>query len=59
MITRTLSRRLEKLEERMMSVGEPITVHIVPIRPDGTEASGGFSMKVPCYNSERRKRYED
>jgi hypothetical protein len=55
-ITRTLSRRLERLEERMIPIGEATIIHIVPISPDGTQASVGFSIEVPCYGSAQDRR---
>jgi hypothetical protein len=40
MITRTLSKRLRKLESRLAPTDEPMVIHIVYVSPDGTRKAG-------------------
>ncbi len=53
---KSLSRRLERLEERMIPIGEPMTIDVVFIKPDGTEAPGGFSIEIPSHGPVRSPR---
>jgi hypothetical protein len=40
MITRNLARRLERLETRLASAGEPLIVQIHYVSPDGSRVDG-------------------
>jgi hypothetical protein len=40
MIGRTLAKRLDRLETRMLPSGEPMIMQIVFVAADGTEADG-------------------
>jgi hypothetical protein len=40
MINRTLSKRVQKLEERLIPTEEPRLIHIVYVSPDGTRTDG-------------------
>lgn len=46
-MNRTLSRRLERLEGRMLPVGNPKIIHVTYVNPDGTQAPGAYSVVVP------------
>jgi hypothetical protein len=56
MINRTLSRRLERLEEQMIPTGEPKVIHVVFINPDGTQAPGTFTVEIPAYSASQHQR---
>ena len=40
MIGRTLSKRVQKLEARLIPTEEPMVIHIVYVSPDGTRTDG-------------------
>jgi hypothetical protein len=40
MIGRTLSKRVQKLETRLIPTEEPMLIHIVYVSPDGTRTDG-------------------
>jgi hypothetical protein len=40
MIGRTLSKRVQKLEARLIPTEEPLVIHIVYVSPDGTVTDG-------------------
>jgi hypothetical protein len=44
MISRNLSRRLEKLEERVLPPENRVVLRIVFVNTDGTVPSGGFTF---------------
>ena len=48
MINRTLSRRLQKLEDRLIPNDEPIVIHIKYVSPDGTVKDG---PRITCLGS--------
>jgi hypothetical protein len=47
MIARTLTRRLERLEEQKIPMGETHIINVVYINSDGTEAPGGYQVTLP------------
>jgi len=40
MIGRRLTRRLERLETRVMPAGEPVVIQIYSVSPDGSRTDG-------------------
>ncbi len=48
MITKALTRRLALLEQQTVPAGEPHTINIKYVNPDGTEAPGGYTITVPA-----------
>ena len=47
MITRNLSRRLERLEDSLLPVNEePIVLRIIPVSSDGKHVEGGIEFKI-------------
>ena len=40
MINRTLSKRVQKLEERLIPTEEPRAIHVVYVSPDGSVEDG-------------------
>jgi hypothetical protein len=53
MIRRNLAHRLSRSEEQIMPAGEPKVIEIVFINPDGTQAPGRFTFKIPFYPQHR------
>jgi hypothetical protein len=47
-MTKTLSRRLERLEEQMIPAGEPTILHIVGVDSDGNQTEGP-KFEVPAF----------
>jgi hypothetical protein len=47
-MTKTLSRRLERLEEQMMPAGEPTVLQIVAVDSNGNRTNGP-RFEVPSY----------
>jgi hypothetical protein len=47
MMRRNVGQRLGRLEGQIMPAGEPKVIEVVFIRPDGTQAPGGFTFKIP------------
>jgi hypothetical protein len=56
MITRTLSRRLERLEEQMMPNAEPIIIDVVFVNAATMERTRGFQVKIPMTGYAREGR---
>jgi hypothetical protein len=56
MITRTLSRRLERLEEQMMPNAEPIIIDVVFVNAATMERKPGFQVKIPMNGYAREGR---
>jgi hypothetical protein len=54
MITRNITRRLERLEEET-PVGEPKVLQVVFVSPDGTEKDGP-RVEIPAYPAGRSRR---
>jgi hypothetical protein len=49
MITKNLSRRLERLEERLLPVlEEPLVIHIISVDGDGRREDSGIEFKIPA-----------
>lgn len=48
-MSRSISRRLGRLEEQMIPSGEPLIMEVVFIEPDGTQAPGRFSFEIPAF----------
>lgn len=48
MINRTLSRRLERLEDQMIPTGEPKVIHVVFINPEWHAGARKFHGRNPC-----------
>ena len=47
MINKTLSRRLERLEDSLLPVlGEPLVIHIISVDADGRRKDSGIEFKV-------------
>jgi hypothetical protein len=55
MINRALSKRLERLETRLASEGEPLLIQIQYVSPDGTVEDGPV-VTVPAPGSAHRGR---
>jgi hypothetical protein len=55
MITRNLTRRLERLEEETLPVGEPMVIQVVYVNTDGTERDGP-RVEIPTYLASRSRR---
>lgn len=49
MIRTNLLRRLERLEEEMTPVGEPIELHLVPVDSTGKPTGEGLLLKIPVF----------
>lgn len=56
MLNRNLSRRLERLEERSIEAGEPLVLEVCFVKPDRTQAPGGFTVTVPAAGLARDRR---
>ena len=39
-VNRTLSKRMQKLEARLIPTGEPVVIHVKYVSPDGTVTDG-------------------
>ena len=55
MINRTLSRRLQKLEDRLIPNDEPIVIHIKYVSPDGTVKDGTIFIRNVLTHAEYDK----
>jgi hypothetical protein len=55
MMSKALSRRLERLEEEMKPVGEPKVIQVVFVSPDGTKKNGP-RFEIPAYPAGRSRR---
>jgi hypothetical protein len=51
LVKEKLYRRLERLEEEMIPAGPSTILNVVFIKPDGTQAPGGFQMVIPSYGA--------
>jgi hypothetical protein len=54
-ITRNITRRLDRLEEETMPVGEPTVIQVVFESTDGTEMNGP-RVKIPACPASRSQR---
>jgi hypothetical protein len=52
---RNITRRLERLEEETMPVGEPTVLQVVFVNTDGTERDGP-RVEIPAYPAGRSRR---
>ena len=63
MINRTLSKRVQKLEARLIPTEEPRAIHVVYVSPDGTRTEGYTVWALPetpqrsHRTSDRRRSY--
>jgi len=49
MISKNLSRRLERLEESLLPVlEEPVVIHIISVDGDGRREDSGIRIEVPA-----------
>ena len=48
MINKTLARRLEQLEERMLPTGEPMIINVVYVNPDGSVDGEPLRVEIPA-----------
>jgi hypothetical protein len=48
MITRNITRRLERLEEETLPIGEPMIIQIICVGSDGTREDGP-RYEIPTY----------
>jgi hypothetical protein len=56
MISRNLSRRLERLEERVIPTGVPSVLEVIFVSPDGTKTPGPiFELPAVDGRAVRRK----
>jgi hypothetical protein len=46
MINKNLSRRLERLEDSLLPVEEPLVIHIISVDADGRREDSGIEFKV-------------
>jgi hypothetical protein len=56
MITKTLSRRLERLEEQMSPNAEPIIIDVVFVDAATMQRRPGFQVKIPMSGYAREGR---
>ncbi len=54
MINKTLARRLEQLEERMLPTGEPMIINIVYVNPDGSVDGEPLRVEIPACGPAQR-----
>jgi hypothetical protein len=53
--SRNITRRLERLEEETLPVGEPTVIQVVFVGADGTEEEGP-RVEIPAYPAGRSRR---
>jgi hypothetical protein len=57
MISRSLCRRLERLEERVVPTGIPCILEVIFVSPDGTQRPGpSFELPAVTGRAVRQKR---
>jgi hypothetical protein len=57
MISRNLSRRLERLEDSLLPVlEEPLVIRIISVSPDGKQVDSGIEFKIPAVPKPFNKR---
>jgi len=57
MISKNLSRRLERLEDRLLPVlEEPLVIQIISFSPDGRRVDSGIEFKVQTVPKPFKKR---
>jgi hypothetical protein len=56
MMSKTVARRLERLEEETLPVGEPKVIQVVFVSPDGTRKDGP-RFEIPAYPPGRPRRH--
>jgi hypothetical protein len=57
MISKNLSRRLERLEDQMQPVNEePLVIRIFSVSPDGERVDTGMEFKIPAVSKPIEKR---
>ena len=57
MISKNLSRRLERLEDSLLPVlEEPLVIHIISVDGDGRRVDSGMEFKVPAVPKTFKKR---
>jgi hypothetical protein len=57
MTSRSLARRLDRLEERMVPIDEPSSIlKIVYVNSAGTEVPGGYQIEIPSYGRAQNNR---
>lgn len=49
MITRSLTRRLKRLEDSLLPpLEEPLVIRIISVSPDGKQVDSGIEFKIPA-----------
>ena len=57
MISKNLSRRLERLEDSLLTVNEePLVIRIISVSPDGERTDSGIVFTVPAVPKPFQKR---
>ena len=57
MISKNLSRRLERLEDSLLpALEEPVVIRIISVSPDGRREDSGIEFKVPAVPKPFKKR---
>ena len=57
MIGRTLSKRVQKLEARLIPTDEPMIIHIVYVSPDGS-VEDGYTIGGPSKDASAPRRHQ-
>jgi len=56
MISKNLSRRLERLEDSLLPVlEEPLVIHIIAVDGDGQKRDSGIRIEVPAVSKPLKK----
>jgi hypothetical protein len=57
MISKNLARRLERLEDHLLTVNEePLVIRIMSVSPDGKQVDSGIEFTVPAVPKPIKKR---